>query len=68
MLSLLVWPKVTLSGFYSGCFRIVDDKMFNHVGGTQPSELRAVDVKVWENSQCSSSYGNQAPGVNFINI
>jgi len=31
-------------------------------GGSQPSEIRAVEVDVWSNSLCSSSYGNQAPG------
>lgn len=31
-------------------------------GGSQPAELQSVDVNVWENGQCSSSYGNQAPG------
>jgi hypothetical protein len=37
-------------------------KHFNFVGGTQPSDLKAVEVRVWDNSECSSSYGNQAPG------
>merc|ERR1711881_19756 len=31
-------------------------------GGSQPASLMKVDVKVWENSRCKSSYGSSAPG------
>jgi len=31
-------------------------------GGKQPSVLMKVDVKVWTNDRCKSSYGSQAPG------
>lgn len=38
------------------------DLTSSSIGGSQPSELRAVEVEVWDNARCSSSYGNQAPG------
>jgi hypothetical protein len=46
---------------------IIDNYNYNSdcscpAGGSQPSELRSVEVDVWDNAQCSSSYGNQAPG------
>jgi len=31
-------------------------------GGSQPSNLMKVDVKVWTNERCKSSYGSSAPG------
>jgi len=31
-------------------------------GGSQPSNLMKVDVKVWRNQDCKSSYGSSAPG------
>merc|ERR1711899_631372 len=31
-------------------------------GGSQPSSLMKVDVKVWTNERCKSSYGSSAPG------
>ena len=31
-------------------------------GGSQPSNLMKVDVKVWTNARCKSSYGSSAPG------
>lgn len=31
-------------------------------GGSQPASLMKVDVKVWTNSECKSSYGSSAPG------
>jgi len=31
-------------------------------GGKQPSTLRKVDVKVWSNERCKTSYGSNAPG------
>jgi len=31
-------------------------------GGKQPSKLMKVDVKVWTNDKCKSSYGSNAPG------
>ena len=30
--------------------------------GSQPANLMKVDVKVWTNSRCDSSYGSSAPG------
>ena len=38
------------------------DPFLYTLGGSQPSELRAVEVDVWDNARCSSSYGSQAPG------
>ena len=31
-------------------------------GGSQPNNLMKVDVKVWTNQRCKSSYGSSAPG------
>ena len=31
-------------------------------GGSQPSNLMRVDVKVWSNERCRRSYGSSAPG------
>ena len=31
-------------------------------GGSQPATLQKVDVHVWANSRCKSSYGSSAPG------
>jgi len=31
-------------------------------GGKQPASLMKVDVKVWMNARCKSSYGSSAPG------
>lgn len=31
-------------------------------GGSQPASLMKVDVKVWTNSECKTSYGSSAPG------
>jgi len=31
-------------------------------GGSQPASLMKVDVKVWQNSDCKTSYGSSAPG------
>ena len=30
--------------------------------GSQPANLMKVDVKVWTNERCDSSYGSSAPG------
>ena len=31
-------------------------------GGSQPSLLHMVTVKIWENRRCGSNYGSNAPG------
>ena len=31
-------------------------------GGSQPAKLMRVDVTVWTNDKCKSSYGSSAPG------